>query len=447
MDVRKLVHIRSNEIHYISLFIVSIILVVWQYFGMSLNLVVVPDASMHTKATVYSDIINGGRSESRLTYEAGEISLDCNIVLSDTFAFCGVSIPLVAEGEKGVDMRKYSQMQIELEYTSAKKDTLLVYLINEEYSVDGSKLEKSNLWAVSPQQDVNKFLLTPNRFIVPSWWIFKNSSNGLNLEPDISNVTAIQITTGDNTEARDVRISIRHISFTGKWISTDDLYLGLLIAWLALIVLHGLRTMRVLTARFKQSKEHNKKLVKLNRFLRIQKNQYETMAKKDKLTGAWNRAGVRDLLESVLEEYKVYRTPCALLAIDVDHFKKINDEFGHDAGDRTLKALVALINSYTRKKDLFARWGGEEFVLICPNTDINAAKTLAETLRHKIETAELIEERTVTCSFGIAELRDEEIDVWFKRADEALYGAKAAGRNVVVIAEDLPIRINGVGDR
>ena len=438
MDVRKFVHIRSNERHYIFLFIISIILVIWQYFGMSLNLVVVPDASTLTNATVYSDPINGGRSESKLTKEAGEILLDCNIVLSDTFAFCGISIPLVSEGEKGVDMQKYSQMQIELEYTSAKNDTLLVYLINNEYSVGGPMLEKSNLWAVSPQQGVNKFVLTPHRFIVPSWWIFKNSNDGLNLEPDISNVTALRITTGDNTEARDVGIGVRRISFSGKWISADDLYLGLLIAWLALIVLQGLRTMRVLTTRFKQSKEHNKKLVKLNRFLRIQKNQYETMAKKDKLTGAWNRAGVRDSLESVLEEYKVYGTPCALLAIDVDNFKKINDQFGHDVGDRTLKSLVSLINSHTRKKDFFARWGGEEFVLICPNTDIHAARTLAEMLRYKIETAQLIEERKVTCSFGVAELRDEEIDVWFKRADEALYSAKAAGRNLVVIAEDFP---------
>ena len=431
MDVRKFVHIRSNEKHYIYLFIASIVLAFWQYFGMSLNLVIVPDPSMQTRATVYSDLINGGRSESQLTNEAGEFLLDCNIVLSDTFAFCGVSIPVVAGGEKGVDMRKYSEMLIELEYTSVKKDTLLVYLINEEYLNDGTRLEKSNLWAVSPQQDVNQFMLTPHRFIVPSWWIFKNSNTGLNLEPDISNVTALRITTGDNTEARAVAISIRRISFSGKWMSADDLYLGLLVAWLALIVFHGLRTMQVLTTRFKKSKEQNKKLVKLNRFLRIQKNQFETMAKKDKLTGAWNRAGVRDLLETVLEEYKEYGTPCTLLALDVDHFKKINDEFGHDTGDRVLKGLVTLIDAYTRKKDFFARWGGEEFVLICPNTDIHAAKTLAEILRHKIETEELIEARKVTCSFGVAELRDEEIDVWFKRADKALYSAKAAGRNVV----------------
>ena len=431
MEVRKLFHVRLNEIHYICLFSISIILVVWQYFGMSLNLVVIPDASTLTKATVYSDQVNGGRSKSQLTNEAGKSLLDCNIVLSDTFAFCGVSIPLVGEGEKGVDIRKYSQMQIELEYTSAKKDTLLVYLINEERLVDGSKLEKSNLWAVSPKPDINHLLLTPHRFIVPSWWIYQNSRNELNLEPDISNVTALRITTGDNTEARDVRIGIRRISFSGKWISADDLYLGLLAAWLALFLLHSLRNMRMLTARFQRSKQQNKKLVKLNRFLSIQKNQYETMAKKDKLTGAWNRAGVRDLLESVLEEYKTNATPCTLLALDVDHFKSVNDDFGHDAGDMALQALVALIDSHTRQKDFFARWGGEEFVLICPNTDIHAGEILAEMLRHEIEIAELIKQRKITCSFGIAELGDEEIEVWFKRADDALYRAKEAGRNLV----------------
>jgi len=431
VEVRKNIQIRSNEIHYIYLFIISIVLVVWQYFGMSLNLLVIPDATTQTKVTVYSDEINGGRSKSLLGNDAEGILLNCNIVLSSTFAFCGVSIPLVDEGENGIDMRKYSQMQMELEYTSVQNDTLLVYLINEEDSVGGSKLEKSNLWAVSPKPGINTFLLTPHRFIVPSWWIYQNSNIGLHLEPDISNVTALRITTGDNTEARDVHINIRHISFSGKWISADDLYLGLLIAWLVLLAFHGLRNMRVLATRFQQSKEQNKKLIKLNRFLSIQKNQYETMAKKDRLTGAWNRAGVRDLLESVLDAYKKDGLPCTLLSIDVDNFKNINDTFGHDVGDKALKALVTLINSQTREKDLFARWGGEEFMLICPGTDIHAAKTLAEMLRHKIEITELIKEQKVTCSFGIAQLSDEEIDVWFKRADDALYRAKKAGRNLI----------------
>ena len=433
MDVRKFISIRSSDIHYILLFLFSILLVAWQYFGMSLSKVVVPLDTAAVAATVYSDSVNGGRSTTRLSNEAGEIQLDCNIILSDTFAFCGVLIPLVTVGEKGIDMRKYSDMQIVLEYESLVKDTLLIYLINEELIEDGSKLEKSNLWAVSPETGANAFHLSPHRFIVPSWWIFQNSRNALNLEPDISNVKALRITTGDNTAARDTVIRISHVAFSGKYISADDLYLGLLAAWLGLLTLHGLGNMRALTARFKQSKQHNKKLIELNRFLRIQKDQFETMAKKDKLTGAWNRAGVRDVLESVLDEHRKNATPCTLLEIDVDHFKKINDDFGHDVGDQALKALTALINTHTRDDDYLARWGGEEFVLICPNTDLPAAQALAEILRRKIETSQLIDQRKITCSFGIAELADEEIKHWFKRADEALYRAKGAGRNIVMV--------------
>ena len=434
MNVRKIFSIRSNDIHYIYLFIISIVLVVWQYFGMSLKLNVVPDVLTITSPSIYNDSVNDGYSTSQLTNESGKILLDCNIVLSETFAFCGVTIPLVVDRNKGIDIGKYSQMEIELEYKSIEKDTLLVYLVNQKYLDDGNKLEKSNLWVVSPHQGINTFTLDPHRFILPSWWIYQNSRKGLNLEPDISNVTALRITTGDNTDARDVHIEIRNISFSGKLISADDLYLVLLVAWLALILLQGLRTMRVLADGFKQSKRQNKKLVKLNQFLRIQKNQYESMAKKDKLTGAWNRAGVRDVLESVLEKHKTNGTPCSLLSIDIDHFKKINDEFGHDVGDVALKALTELIDHHTRDDDYLARWGGEEFVLISPGTDLHSAEILAATLRHKIETAALIKERKISCSFGIAELEDEEIEQWFKRADVALYRAKEAGRNLIVCA-------------
>lgn len=434
MGARKFLSIRSNDVHYILLFIISIVLVVWQYFGMSRYQVVAPGVSTGLPATLFSDFINGGRSKSQLTNEADKIILDCNIVLSDTFAFCGVSIPLMGEGDKAIDMRKYSRMQIELEYVSAQKDTLLVYLVNEEVLDDGSKLEKSNLWAVSPDQGINYFSLAPDRFIMPSWWVYQNSRKGLNLEPDISNVTALRITTGDNTSARDVRIRIRHIAFSGKWISAEDLYLGLLVTWLALFSLHGLLYIRALTEHFKQSKQHNEKLVNLNRFLSIQKNQYEAMAKKDELTGAWNRAGVRDVLEYVLEEFKLNAAPCSLLAFDVDNFKNINDDFGHDVGDRVLKALAALIIAHTRDNDYLARWGGDEFVLICPNTGLRDAEVLAGKLRHIIETAQLITERRITSSIGVAELGDEEIEQWFKRADIALYHAKEAGRDFIECA-------------
>jgi len=134
-------------------------------------------------------------------------------------------------------------------------------------------------------------------------------------------------------------------------------------------------------------------------------------------------------LSAVQEQYHKAQTPCSLLMIDIDHFKSINDEFGHDVGDQALISFVSQIHSLIRQEDYFARWGGEEFVLICPGTSLHFAKIIAEKIRVKIETTQLIKQKLFTCSIGIAELSAEEIVDWFKRADKALYLAKNSGRN------------------
>lgn len=435
MLFRKYLHAGSKELLYILLFTISIVLVVWQYFGMSIQVDVIKGISPSMQPRVHSDLINGGKSRTSLSTRTGEVIIDCDIVLSDTFAFCGVEIPLVETGKPGIDMRKYNKVEVELEYLSEHNDTLLVYLMNE-IPLDGGVHYKSNLWPVSPDAGNNIFSLSSDKFFVPSWWIYQNSMNIEDVEPDIRNVTSLQITTGDNTDARSISLKIKRITFLGKWVSADDLYFFLLAAWLFLFSFHVTTAVRVLSDRFSETKKQNRKLLDLNRFLSIQKDQFETMAKTDKLTGALNRAGVRDDLQSVLKDYKNKAIPCALLAIDVDNFKEINDDYGHSTGDAVLKALVKLINSHTRQLDTFARWGGEEFILICPNTDIHAATNLAEILRSKIESAELIKERTITCSFGVATLQSDDIKAWFKRADEALYEAKKSGRNRVVHLQD-----------
>jgi len=426
----RLLNIGSNEFRYVLLFITSITLGIWQYFGMSLKLAVFPNQGV-TSASNFSDFINGGQSKAEVKNLPDRIDLHCRIVLSDTFAFCGVSIPLTSREKQGVDLNRYTEMELELDYSSPEKDTLLIYLNNKESLADGKQLEKSNLWVVSPVAGNNRFSLQPQRFFIPSWWIFKNQRDGLNLEPDIHNVVSISLTTGDNTVARTVDISIKRIIFYGKWVSAEQLYFGLLLAWLTLLSMHGLIFFRKLSISYKQSRQHNKYLVKLNQFLSAQKDEFETLAKKDKLTGAWNRAGVRDLLKSVMEQFLDKKTPCSLLVLDIDHFKQVNDDFGHDVGDEALKSFVSLIESNTRDTDVLARWGGEEFILICPATNISAAEILANTISNKLANAQIIEQRQITCSIGIAQLANEDIEEWFKRADKALYEAKQAGRNCV----------------
>ena len=422
----------STELRYVLLFTASIVLVIWQYFGMSTMLDVVPEISAKIAPVDHSDQVDGGISKNKLIIEPDHVGFDCETIPSNTWAFCGIDIPLGAEGMSGIDLGRFDTMNIEVDFESSEDDTLLIYMLNEEVTSLGDVVLKTNLRTVNPTTGTNVFSLPTNQFSVPSWWLFKNRASVPDPAPAIDNVLALRVTTGDNYMPRKVRVTVNKLSFHGKWISSDDLYLALLIAWLLLFSMHVLDNMRVLSERFSESRQQNEELMELNRFLSIQKDQYESMAKHDKLTGALNRAGVRDILEQVINDFKAKGTHCALLAIDIDHFKDINDDYGHDIGDTVLKNLTSFIRSHTRDRDTFVRWGGEEFMLICPNTSLRSGINLAHMLRSKIEEAELISEQRVTCSFGVAVLQDDDIKSWFKRADEALYKAKAAGRNCVM---------------
>jgi diguanylate cyclase (GGDEF)-like protein len=153
----------------------------------------------------------------------------------------------------------------------------------------------------------------------------------------------------------------------------------------------------------------------------------------DPLTGAFNRRHMESRLLEAIQVSRRSRAPVSVLMIDIDHFKRINDEHGHEAGDAVLKRLVALLKERSRTVDLLFRMGGEEFVVLLPATAEAAAVTHAEELRASIAEAPLLEGRSVTVSIGVAELGPDDTTVsWIKGADDALYAAKDSGRNRVV---------------
>ena len=156
----------------------------------------------------------------------------------------------------------------------------------------------------------------------------------------------------------------------------------------------------------------------------------------DPLTGAYNRRRLDTVLEQAIERNRRKPTPASLLLIDVDHFKRINDEFGHAVGDRVLKQLVALMAERTRKIDSLFRIGGEEFLLLLADTRETDAAEAAEHLRIVIADSTLVPEMRLTVSIGVSELQAHDtVQTWIRRADEALYAAKHAGRNRVVSAD------------
>jgi len=155
----------------------------------------------------------------------------------------------------------------------------------------------------------------------------------------------------------------------------------------------------------------------------------------DALTGTWNRRHFERTAASELERSLRHRQPVSLILIDIDHFKHVNDDFGHQAGDAALREMVSVVRSAIRSVDTLFRWGGEEFAVIAAWTGYRGAAQLAEKIRQAVETHNFPIVGSVTTSFGVAEhLAPEAIDNWFRRLDRALYQAKTDGRNSVSVA-------------
>ncbi len=123
----------------------------------------------------------------------------------------------------------------------------------------------------------------------------------------------------------------------------------------------------------------------------------------------------------------------SLVFFDIDHFKKVNDVFGHLAGDEVLRHIAHLVKSSLRKSDLIARWGGEEFIILLPNTGLDVAIRLAQNIRKIVAIEKFEDVGYLTCSFGVTQLgEDEEEDSVLRRIDTLLYQAKENGRNTVI---------------
>ena len=158
------------------------------------------------------------------------------------------------------------------------------------------------------------------------------------------------------------------------------------------------------------------------------------LATRDMLTGALNRWKFLKDFSYEFAKAKRFGLPLSLIMFDIDFFKKVNDTYGHDAGDMVLKKIVEIVKNSIRKIDKLVRWGGEEFIIFVPNTDLEGAAFLAEKLRRKIEEADFGKVGKVTVSFGVAGMRKgDTVDDLLKRVDEALYKAKQRGRNRVEI--------------
>lgn len=174
----------------------------------------------------------------------------------------------------------------------------------------------------------------------------------------------------------------------------------------------------------KEIKERTKNLEQKNLIL-------EKIAKTDGLTGVYNHKHIHEILENEFKRAKRYRKKLSVLMIDIDYFKNVNDNYGHQIGDRILVNISEIIKRTVRETDVVGRYGGEEFIAVCCETDVEGAYILAERIRTNIEKLKFTENNlSVTVSIGLAELNEEkEPKKLVEKADKLLYEAKKSGRN------------------
>lgn len=167
----------------------------------------------------------------------------------------------------------------------------------------------------------------------------------------------------------------------------------------------------------------------------------ERLATMDGLTRLFNRRKMREMLERERVRFERDKKPFIIAITDIDHFKKVNDNYGHDCGDYVLKEVSQLMKSCLRKQDVIARWGGEEFLIMLPETELEGAVNVFEKIRQVIAATRYRfadHEFSVTMTFGVAVFDgSQHIDGCIKQADQALYKGKHAGRNQVVTTEKL----------
>lgn len=212
-----------------------------------------------------------------------------------------------------------------------------------------------------------------------------------------------------------------------NWLSLDlDYKIDMSLVWqilAAVMLLSGLFIYHYYTVR------------RANRQLQYANQQLEQVSQRDHLTGLPNRHYLQQVFESELERYQRYRHHAfSLLMMDIDYFKQVNDRFGHVVGDKVLKRVAELLRRNVRSNDIAGRWGGEEFIILCPETDLEGAQVLAEQLRALIRETDFgLGEVTITASFGVTDFRDDEmIEDFIKRADQAMYRAKHTGRDQII---------------
>ncbi len=236
-------------------------------------------------------------------------------------------------------------------------------------------------------------------------------------------------------------LSVYHLKsqitlISSELIFNESIFLFLVPVFLSFIISKLGIPVCVLDKYRQESEKAKKEKERLTNLIKERTKELEILATTDMLTEIYNRRKMYEILEHEYTRAKRYQTDLSVVMFDIDYFKKINDTYGHDIGDYVLKTVAKNVKKVIREIDYFGRWGGEEFLIILPQTNLKGATVVAEKVRKTIENTGFGKVGKVTASFGVStyiQSLDNSPDEIIKSADIALYDAKKKGRNTVSV--------------
>jgi diguanylate cyclase (GGDEF)-like protein len=384
---------------------------------------------------LYDDSESGGNSLIDLE-DPQNLKWSCQLRGQYIYPFCGFEVIFDPARIKGLDLRNFTKIRLNLSY-SGPGQTVRVFLRNYDPAYSTPKIEKSTKYnqiefSIDWLNSATEFSLKD--FFVADWWLLENNIPPQLSHPQFDNIVILDIQTGSGKSLGKHSFQLHQVELTGQRLSTADWYLSIIISWLMVIVSFLIYRVTSLKDQVIFQRKRESALIEVNSLLDARSKILELKTKTDFLTGAFNRRAIEEAIRAGLNDWRNHQKPLSLIMIDIDYFKKINDTYGHDVGDKVLASLAIAVQQKIRTQDLFARWGGEEFVLLCSDTDTLNAHILAEKLRYIIANLSFSEGFQITASFGVTTLKAQaSLDDLFKAADTALYQAKNTGRNRVVV--------------
>ncbi|HEY7774756.1 MAG TPA: GGDEF domain-containing protein [Marinagarivorans sp.] len=305
-----------------------------------------------------------------------------------------------------------------------------------EGHIDDIRLQKINFAKVYRAEFLRNqpIYIDFDEFTVADWWIDEFDIRREHVKPTFDRVVEIVIDLPAEAANGEHHFELRGVTAVGDWVPEQWIYWAIITSWLVVL---GLEAVQRYYSLARHNRQFQASLITL-----------EESNRRDPLTGAFNRRGLEQVIANAFDSGTAYGL--AVLVFDIDHFKHVNDTYGHGFGDRVLVALSQTITTAIRSSDKFARWGGEEFVLLADSLTPDGAAAMANKLRLAIAAAPLHTEDgqqvEITVSIGVAVVSAEEATdrakgfaEAFKRADAALYKAKAEGRNRVVVSQSVAI--------